>query len=393
MKLLFVNTLYAPNVVGGAERSTQWLAEAFAQQGNEVSVATLSREGRLTSEILNQVQVHRLPLANLYWPWDGKKHTGSPLWHLRDIDNPTMGRRFGQLLEDIRPDVVHTNSLAGFSVSVWRSCARRGIPIIHTQRDYYLLCGNSSMFRRGRNCDGPCVRCRLFQLRKRELSSLVSGVVGNSQYILETHAQQGFFPSAKFQRVIWSAYRAPDDASVLPSRTEVQPLRLGFFGRQTPEKGIELLLAAGAKLAEKVEVMIAGAGDEDYVNGLRSRYPGATFLGLQRPADFFRKIDVLVVPSLWHEPLARVVIEANVHGVPVIATDRGGSPELIRPGVNGFLFDPDFPEQLDAAIKAFLDEPALKVRLRAGCLAMAEHFKPAQVAASYLSAYEDVLAA
>jgi glycosyltransferase involved in cell wall biosynthesis len=393
MKLLFVNTLYAPHAVGGAERSTQWLAEACAQQGHEVSVATLDRATEVSGEVLNEVRVHRLPLANFFWPWDGRRHRASPFWHVRDIDNTVMERRFGQVLDTVAPDLVHTNALAGFSVSAWRACAVRDVPIIHTQRDYYLLCPNSSMYRRGENCDGPCTRCAIFNARKRELSRLVGGVIGISRHMLEVHQRHAFFPHALFQRVIPNAYRAAHPVAEQTSRPSNLPLRLGFLGRQTPEKGLEVLLAASARqTAGRVEVLIAGSGREEYMADLRKRYPAARFLGYQQPADFFAQIDVLVIPSLWHEPLGRVVVEANAHGIPVIASQRGGLPELVEEGVNGFLFDPDSPDQLDATLERFLSSVRLASDMRAACLEKAEEFQPSRIATRYLASYEELIA-
>lgn len=392
MKLLFVNTLYAPHAVGGAEKSTQWLAEACAQHGHKVSVATLSREATASTEALNQVAVHRVPLANFFWPWDGERHRGSPFWHVRDIDNPTMERHLGEVLDRVQPDLVHTNALAGFSVSAWRACATRRIPVIHTQRDYYLLCPNSSMYRHGKNCADPCTRCTIFNARKRELSRLVGGVIGISRHMLDVHQRYQFFPYALFQRVIPNAYRAAGSAEPQATRPAHAPLRLGFLGRQTPEKGLEVLLAASTRQsAGRVEVLIAGSGREDYMSGLRAKYPAARFLGYQQPAEFFAQVDVLVIPSLWHEPLGRVVVEANAHGIPVIAARRGGLPELVEEGVNGFLFDPDSPPELDAALEHFLADPSLASRLRPACLEKAEDFHPARIAARYLASYEELI--
>jgi glycosyltransferase involved in cell wall biosynthesis len=76
----------------------------------------------------------------------------------------------------------------------------------------------------------------------------------------------------------------------------------------------------------------------------------------------------------------------------VIAAQRGGLPELVEQGVNGFLFDPDAPDQLDAALERFLSGVNLARHMRAACLEKAEEFQPSRIAARYLASYEELIA-
>jgi glycosyltransferase involved in cell wall biosynthesis len=117
-------------------------------------------------------------------------------------------------------------------------------------------------------------------------------------------------------------------------------------------------------------------------------------LGFIPPAELFAKIDVLVVPSLWHEPLGRIVFEAYAHGLPVIATDRGGISEIVSPGETGFLFDPDVPESdersLERTITAFKQHADTKV-MRQHALAKAKDFLPHVIVEQHEALYERVL--
>jgi len=63
-----------------------------------------------------------------------------------------------------------------------------------------------------------------------------------------------------------------------------------------------------------------------------------------------------VVPSLWAEPLGVVVFEGMAYGTPVIASRRGGIPEMIDDGVDGLLFDPDNVEELLLAMNRMGDD-------------------------------------
>jgi glycosyltransferase involved in cell wall biosynthesis len=73
--------------------------------------------------------------------------------------------------------------------------------------------------------------------------------------------------------------------------------------------------------------------------------------------------DVLVVPSQWAEPLARVIQEGMATGAVVVATPVGGTPEIVADGVNGLLSPPgDAPALAECLIRLRRD-PALRAAL------------------------------
>jgi glycosyltransferase involved in cell wall biosynthesis len=391
MKILLVNSLYHPIVEGGAERSVQILAETYSLLDHSVAVLTLTPESSSSSEVLNGVRVYRVPLHNAYWPWNHGGRWDSMLWHWRDIDNGKMRESFGRVLDQERPQVVHSNGLAGFSVSVWKEASARGIPVVHTLRDYYLMCPKSNMYKSGKNCGAPCFACGLYGAPKRQATKWVQAVVGISRHLLESHERQGFFATTPKRAVIYNSYKPQTVVEPNPP-TSRACLRVGYMGRILDEKGVGVLLAATSRLpTDAVEVLLAGSGDSDYVDGLKARYPGVRFLGYIPTPDLLNQIDVLAVPSLWNEPLGRVVLEAYAHGIPVIGSRRGGITELIDEGKTGFLFDPDSPVELDMAITRFLEDPNLALAMRANCLVKAQEFEPERIANLYLELYQELV--
>ena len=98
-----------------------------------------------------------------------------------------MSTRVGRVLDSERPDVFHTNGLAGFSVGVWSQARRRGIRVVHSLRDYYLMCPPSAMYRKGRNCERICARCLPFAAYRRRATQSVHAVSGVSDFILKRH--------------------------------------------------------------------------------------------------------------------------------------------------------------------------------------------------------------
>jgi glycosyltransferase involved in cell wall biosynthesis len=212
-----------------------------------------------------------------------------------------------------------------------------------------------------------------------------------SRFILQRHVELGYFRHAQ-QEVIFNSYRPPD---LPPPRVvgDTRCLRLGFLGRLVDYKGIELLLdVLRTEMAqENWELAIAGSGQAGYEAELRRRYaePRVRFLGWVPPERLLNQVDVLVVPSLWEEPLSRAVIESHCHGVPVIGANRGGIPELIQEERTGLLFEPTQPAGLARAIRRFLEDPDLARRMGREALRRSADFAPERIARQYLKVYED----
>lgn len=391
MRIAYINSFYYPDEVGGAERSVKFLAETMAARGHDVLVVCLGQKESI--EHINGIEVRRLAPSNLYHPLDGEKHgpIKKLIWHAIDAYNPLSAKKIKDLLTHWKPDVVHTNNLGGLSVGTWKAVKSLGqnVRLVHTLRDYYLICPNTSMFKSGNQCANRCFECKVLSLPKAGPTELVDAVVGNSHFILNQHINAGLFARAK-QLVIYNAYkpalvREPDEPVIK---------KIGYIGRIAKTKGIEVLIDAVGKLYRRhpgLELVIAGSGDPDYVSQLKSRTESlpVTFLGQVKPADFYTSVDLVVVPSLWAEPLARVLFETMAHGLPLVSSATGGSPELVKPGQTGYLYEPaDSADALAASIRRYLDGGVIANQaIRNNQLDAAKTFLPDHVASAYEVAY------
>ncbi|MCR5868802.1 glycosyltransferase family 4 protein [Aquincola sp. J276] len=344
MKVAFISTLYAPNEMGGAERTVRVLAEALAHNGDEAVVISLAWDGQARQAMVGPVKAYYVPLANLHWPFleDRPSALRRALWHAIDAYNPVMGARVGAILDIEQPDVLQTGNLLGFSVAAWRAAARRRIPVVQMLHDYYLACPNSSMFRHGSNCRTQCGDCRAFCTPRRLLSNIPVAVTSLSARTLEKVEGAGNFRKVPLRYIAHGANNVHAQPEPRTDRAPGGNLKVGYLGRIERTKGIEVLLDAAAAMAPgAVTVMLAGKGEEAYTQSLRARYPNAdiVFLGFTKPGDLFAQIDLLVVPSLWEEPLGRVIYEAYEYGVPSAVSRAGGMPEIVEEGRTGFVFE------------------------------------------------------
>ncbi|MDL9978278.1 glycosyltransferase family 4 protein [Microbacterium sp. ASV49] len=163
------------------------------------------------------------------------------------------------------------------------------------------------------------------------------------------------------------------------------PVRIAFMGRVIPDKGPDVLLRAASELdSAHAEIVIIGrpgfAADaplSDYERELRrlageSRIPVrfAGFAARTELAEELRAVDVFVVPSRWNEPATLTVGEALATGLPTVASDIGGIPEML--GDAGMLVPADDPPALAAALRGLLADPDARGRWSQKARARAE---------------------
>jgi len=341
MKIAIINTLYAPNKVGGAEKSVQTLAENFSDLGNEVIVICLGKED--ANYKLNGVIIHAVKIKNEFWPFEinNKNSFHKLIWHLKDASNNKYNDFLHHLFLDYKPDVLLTNNISGFSTKVWRIASNLNIKIVHTLRDYYLQCPKSTKFKNGLNCSNLCNDCNFLSIPKKKDSSKVNYLIGISNYILSDHIDKGYFKGVQ-NEVIFNGFETQKKSINSREVTNV----FGFIGQVNKTKGIELILESFSNLSESSwKLLIAGTVDEKYLKHLNkiNNSIQIEYLGYVDSSKFFEMIDVLIVPSLWNEPFGRVVIESILHSKPVIASNVGGIPELL---INNkqFVFRPKVKE-------------------------------------------------
>jgi glycosyltransferase involved in cell wall biosynthesis len=389
VRVLIVNTLYPPAQVGGAERSVAQLAQGLRRAGVEASVLTLTPGRETVNQRIDGMPVQRLPVQNLYWPYDGTRRSAvrRAVWHGLEAANPLMDQAVDRAVARVRPDLIHLHLTTGFSLSVYRAAARRDLPLVQTLRDWSMLCARASLFRRGRRCERRCGSCILLTAGKRVRSQGVDHVIGLSGPVLETHRAAGYFrrtPGSVIGNAAGAAAIAPR-----PSLAEAPPMRFGYLGRIEPEKGIEVLLEATRRLTGDWRLRIAGRGEVAYLARLQRAYadPRIDWLGHVEAVDFWPTVDVLVAPSVWAEPFGRVVVEAVQQGRGVIASRIGGLPDAAQGGGAVALVEPGDVEALAGAMQAAVDEPE-RWRFAPGGAPL---WTEASVAETHMAVYRQVL--
>ena len=374
MKILFINSFYHPDVSGGAEVMLRAIASELSRRGCDVSVLTTRDQSSTRSIVvdsIDDVRVYRAPIQNLYWPLS--KTAQRPgvvtrlLWHLKDSYNFSMKYFVRSVLKQEQPDLVVCHNLSGLSISVWDEVYAANIPIIQVLHDQYLKCIRGTKFNGKGPCAKQCLSCRAFRLRHRRKSEKVSGVVGVSRYILDEFSADGYFQGAT-RCVIYNArelYEILADQKKI-STSEGAGLVFGFIGSLIKPKGIELLLNSFRNIDASNRLLIAGVGSKEYVDMLKAMPSNnnVEFLGYTKPRDFFSRIDVCIVPSIWPDTFPTVALEAEANGKPVIASGLGGLPEIVKHEHNGLLFDISDANGLTNALLKICEDRAFLEKIK-----------------------------
>lgn len=148
--------------------------------------------------------------------------------------------------------------------------------------------------------------------------------------------------------------------------------RIGYVGRLAPQKRPDLLVRAFDRMTRPAELVVVGDGpDCALVRRLAAESPHADRITLAGFVEHtavpavLASLDVLVLPSAYEE-MGSVLTEAMATGLPVVASDVGGIPEVVENGGSGLLVPPGDVAALAAALDRLVAEPHLRALLATG---------------------------
>ncbi|MCK1362178.1 glycosyltransferase family 4 protein [Bradyrhizobium sp. 199] len=395
MKVLLTSTLYptpqAPKIVGGAEIFARRFAEGLVQRGDEVEVIRAASSPEQARESCNGINVYSAPVQNIYMPFTEQKNVAlRSIWHAVD-DWQMQAPLIAERIRAFKPDVLHSNNLSGLTTAIWRVAAQLGVPVLHTLHDYYLTCPRCSRFENGRSCEHTCTSCGILTFHRRRATHWLSAVVGVSERVLSIHTDMGMFSETPIRTVIRNASTEPPHAPY-PRPVCTTEVTFGFIGRLTEEKGIDNLMRALALLPpDRIRMMIAGRVSDEEQRRLRSLAPAARieFMGFVVPDDFYKQVDVVIAPSIWHDPGPLVVADAKAAGRPLLGTPFGGMPEVIEHGITGWLTEAD-PQSLAKSMLAVAADPHKIDEISRRLIADTNKWIFADVLSSYKGLYEQL---
>ena len=385
MRVVLATEVYPPRA-GGAGWSTRALALGLREAGHVVLVLTTSPG----ADDLDGLAIRRLSAP-------GRRRLAVPRALARAL-----------AAEAEAGDVIHAqHSLSALGALGGREPERVAV----TVRDHWPVCFWSTRISRGALCPGcglgPMARCldghlavaaplawgaipymRADLALKRAALRRAGATLAVSRAIAEELRAAGI-PRVEVIPNVVDATEArqiaePEASFPLPERF------LLYIGKLEENKGARLLVPAVAAARTGLPLVVLGEGSLAHALKFEATAAGVTLLlrGWAEREDVLRALaraTALVFPSLWPEPLSRVLLEALALGTPVAAMDTGGTREILGEGEPGLLVA-DAAALADAVARLAADA-GLRARVGEAARARAQAFSPSVLIPRYEAVY------
>ncbi|WP_053958721.1 glycosyltransferase [Sulfobacillus thermosulfidooxidans] len=279
---------------GGAQRHVFELVQYLAIQGHQVAV--VHGGGHWLSQAIKNI-------ASVYY----LRHLQRDIsWHDMMAFTALLG-----IVRNLRPDVIHAHSSKAGILSRLVGTILQ-VPVVYTSHG--LVFFDTTRSRRSR---------KFYQLLETWAAKRSRGIITLSNMDYE------FMRSVKTRAIV---EKIPNGVPVraLSAKQLGCQRRIGFIGRFSREKGLDVVLKA-AEQTMPWQWIIAGDGPfRSQITHAAERLPNLKWMGwIENIDEFFSEIDVLVQPS-YKEGLPYTVLDAMAAGIPVVATPVGALNEILR---------------------------------------------------------------
>jgi glycogen synthase len=380
MRILIISAFYPPNEIGGWEQLTSDINQRLISRRHATHVLTSTYN---IKEPNHEPGVSRtLSLeSNLYHykPLDFFGHKRRLATNLRLLRN---------LINKFKPDIIFVHGMFNFSKAIpW--LAEQMLPgrvVYYIANDWPYAPDTHTVYWKG------SARCKYLRLIRKLVGVLPLYVIEQekklyqlkfehvlcvSQAVKEDLARKARIPASAMKVV----YNGVETDLFIPNQTFLRDNRwapsLLYAGSLVEHKGVHTAIEALALLTEENEIKnisltLVGSGHPDYVTYLhelvaekrlskyihfRDRVPRE-----EMPA-LLQEFNILIFPSTWDEPLARMMQEAMAAGLVVVGTVTGGSGELLVNGNTGLTFPAGDAAGLAKQIKHLYRKPDLHAKL------------------------------
>ena len=257
-------------------------------------------------------------------------------------------------------------------ISVWKEIRRLKPDVIYCHSTWAGLFARFPMLFLGKPCrvlynahgwsflrDTAEWKRKVYACVERLLLCKTDAVINVSKYEYEAALRYGL-PSRK-QHIIYSGISEEKIKVKSPVHFSKNNINFLFVGRFDPQKGVDYLLKAFAKCRRRdIHLYLIGDNVIGSTQIEKKDTHCLTFLGWiphEKVGNYYASCDAVIMPSRW-EAFGLVAVEAMKYGKPVIASNCGALPEIVKNGENGYVFDFNRPEML-VDILEHIDSKAL----------------------------------
>jgi len=403
--LLFSDSILRPSGVG---RHVYTLAKFLVENGFEVSILT---EKTRRHFVMNGVDV----LESLKIRSDGS---------LYGLYNYTCENLYiHKMIEQIGDgfDIIHYHGLR----HLYMYSIRNETPIITTLHNFFPACIMHTYIRE--RCEKPSsIRCSICYMREKPKHSIFAPIIVPychffyksmrkslakmrrvicvSEYV-KTALQQSFdlnniitihnfIDSEELRKSNWLSNFNLRRFLKVPENSKI----IVYFGRLSPEKGVDTLINA-FKIVQKffghdTYLLIGGEGSEkQLLEALSKSVKNVIFTGWlprERQLSIMAQSDIFVHPSSYPDACPTAIVEAMALGLPIVATNEGGIPELLVNGENGYLVKPRSIHELAEKIIKLLENEDFRALAGKNNVARSRKFDIKTIGPKIIKIYESL---
>jgi len=361
MKILFATDQYMPTP-GGISIVTQRISTALAKKGHDVCVLAPSTSWKFEKKIIDGVKVYRIQSFLLH-----------KLKQLRYSPTFLYKKKIREIITNFHPDIIHLETPNTIATEALLLAQKQNIPIIATCHIMPENISGTLPFLPSKigKMIGNLYMKQIIKLYNRV--DLITAPTPIGTAILQANGikrptlalsngidlQSFKRPSREIQGKLRQKYNIPDKPFIL------------YIGRLDKEKKVDVLINSlqYIKSSQPFHLILEGKGQQMEELQLLVEKLNLTdkvsFIGYIKEDELialYSLSTVFVMPSTA-ELQSLVTMEAMALGLPVIGAQAGALPYLIKPDRNGYLFEPDNPEDLGKKLQKILENPDLRKKM------------------------------
>ncbi len=380
MRILLVNYRYF--ISGGPEKYMFNVKKLLEEKGQEVIPFSVHSDKNVKSEY-SKYFVEPIGSRDAVYFEEVKKTPKSVMQMIgRSAYSFEVGRAIKKEIEDVKPDLVYiihfVNKLSPSVITTAKKC---GVPVVLRLSDYFMLCPRFDFLSDRHTCEdclkgrySSCIRKRcvkgslaasLIRVCSMKLHKMlkvydkVDAFITPSGFLKSKLVEAGY-PEEKIHHIpTFTTITASDPVSSGAGDDALTKERYAlYFGRITPEKGVDVAVKAYETMPDKRLLIV---GDDTTPEACRLKeyveyheLNNIVFVGFKKGAELETLIEAAsftIIPSVWYDNLPNTALESFAHHKAVIASRIGSLPELVTDGENGYLFSAGDADALAAKVR------------------------------------------
>jgi len=377
-----------PPIIGGVETHLDMILPVMAKLGHCVSLLTGFVEGTKDRYNYKGVEIHRTPLMDLNWLYKRGLHGL----------NEEISKIFRDFLDSVKPNIIHCHNMHYFSQvhakAIEQEAQKRKVPLILTAHNIWdemlflhlsrninwtRIIAVSHFIKReliGAGCDD------------RKITVVHHGIdIKEFKPDINTKEIERKYPQLKNKRIVFHPARMG-----LGKGCDVSIKALNIIKERFPNA---MLVLAGTKniidWGDTQQKDIAYMLDLVKISGLENNVLIDVY-SREEIAKIYGLAEVCVYPSTSSEPFGLTMLESLASARPMVVTNCGGMPEIIRDGIDGFVIPIRDFEALASRVIQLLSDDKLRQRLGyTGREIVEAHYKKEDVAKSTINVYRRAL--